>query len=343
MRGDIEVGARLPDYELPDQDGVMRRLSDLQGSNPMVLHLSRGGFDPKEHRFLRHLVDAELDFRVGYTRVALISTDNQLKINEFRDSVGARFPFLSDPQRSVRRDLDIVEYTDPVHDPMVPHTFVLAPGLEISAIYNGYWYWGRPTVEELHRDLREVMRNLRPDFDLGAPGLREAWDRGEREQFLVSPVEGEAIRYTEGAEVGVKRSGTASSKSYGTSAFTSSRCWSRGRAPVAEASAGADLRSVGAERLTAAAPVAGWGMKPSGRSRTPVAMEGTRLGRFDGLDSLGMRPGRRARCRPVRGPERNDRGGRLAPGPRRAPRASAGSCRSWSGYRPTTGAFCAST
>ncbi len=46
MRGDIQVGARLPDYELPDQDGIMRRLSDLQGSNPMLLHLSRGGFDP---------------------------------------------------------------------------------------------------------------------------------------------------------------------------------------------------------------------------------------------------------------------------------------------------------
>jgi hypothetical protein len=106
--------------------------------------------------------------------VALISTDNQLEINEFRDSVGAQFPCLSDPGRTVRNDLDIVEYTDPVHDPMVPHTFVLAPGREISAIYNGYWYWGRPTVEELHRDLREVMRNLRPDFDLGAPGLREA-------------------------------------------------------------------------------------------------------------------------------------------------------------------------
>jgi peroxiredoxin len=133
MRRDIEVGARFPDYELPDQDGVARRLSDLQGSNPMVLHLSRGGFDPKEHRFLRHLVDAYLDFRVAYTRVVLISTDNQLEINEFRDSAGAQFPFLSDPERTVRNDLDIIEYTDPVHDPMVPHTFVLAPGLEISA------------------------------------------------------------------------------------------------------------------------------------------------------------------------------------------------------------------
>ena len=58
---------------------------------------------------------------------------------------------------------------------------------------------------ELHRDLREVLRRVRPDFDLGAPGLREAWDRGERDQFLSDPVEGDAIRYTEGSTVGVKR------------------------------------------------------------------------------------------------------------------------------------------
>jgi peroxiredoxin len=205
MRSDIEVGAGFPNYELPDQDGVSRRLSDLQGSNPMVIHLSRGGVDPKEHRFLRHVVDAYPNFRVAYTRVVVISTDNQLEINEFRDSVGAQFPFLADPERTVQKDLDIVEYTDPVHDPMIPHTFVLGPALKIWAIYNGYWYWGRPTVAELHRDLREVMRACRRDFDLSAPGLREAWDRGEREQFLVTPVEGEAIRYTEGTQIGVKR------------------------------------------------------------------------------------------------------------------------------------------
>ena len=198
-------GDRFPDLSLPDQDGVGRRLSELQGANPMVLHLSRGGFDPKEHRFLSRLVDAYVDFKVAYTRLAVISTDAQLELNEFRDSVGADFPFLADPDRTVREELDIVEYTDPVHDPMVPHTLVLAPALEVFKIYNGYWYWGRPTVDELHRDLREVLRRFRPDFDLSAPGLRDAWDRGERDRFLVTPVEGNAIRYTEGTEVGVKR------------------------------------------------------------------------------------------------------------------------------------------
>jgi peroxiredoxin len=130
MRSDNKVGADFPNYELPDQDGVSRRLSDLQGSNPMVLHLSRGGFDPKEHRLLRHMVDAHLDFRVAYTRVVVISTDDQLGINEFRDSVGAQFPFLADPQRTVQEDLDIVEYTDPVHDPMIPAYVRARPSTE---------------------------------------------------------------------------------------------------------------------------------------------------------------------------------------------------------------------
>ena len=57
MRSDIREGGTFPDYELADQSGKRRSLSELQGGNPMVLHLSRGGFDPKEHQFVRQLVD----------------------------------------------------------------------------------------------------------------------------------------------------------------------------------------------------------------------------------------------------------------------------------------------
>jgi hypothetical protein len=89
---------------------------------------------------------------------------------------------------------------------MIPHTFVLEPGLRIFKIYNGYWYWGRPTMDELHMDLRALLQKIRPDFDLGAPGLREAWDRGDREMFLVDALD-EPIRFTEGRTVGIKRGG----------------------------------------------------------------------------------------------------------------------------------------
>lgn len=205
VRSDIQPGAQFPDYELSDHEGNPRKLSELQGSIPMVLHLSRGGYCPKENRFVRRLVQAWPDIRVAHTRVVLISTDNQLDTNEFRDTQGAEFPFLSDPDRMIQQDLEIKEYTDPVHNPMIPHTFVLEPGLVIHSMWIGYWFWARPTMDELHLSLREVMKKIRPDYDPTAPGLQEAWEQRDRERFLVEPADGAAIRYTEGSGVGVKR------------------------------------------------------------------------------------------------------------------------------------------
>jgi len=42
MRPDIAPGGTFPDYELPDHTGTPRRLSELQGDDPMVLTLARG-------------------------------------------------------------------------------------------------------------------------------------------------------------------------------------------------------------------------------------------------------------------------------------------------------------
>ena len=183
MRSDIVPGGIFPDYELPDHTEAMRRLSELQGDDPLILTLARGHYCPKEHR--QHLELAALypQIAVAYTQIATISTDDHHTIQEFRASVGAPWPFLSDPGRTVQQDLDIQEYTDPEHDPMIPHTLVLKPGLVIHSVYNGYWFWGRPSVEELRQDLRAVTREIRPDWDLSTAGLREAWDSGDRSPF----------------------------------------------------------------------------------------------------------------------------------------------------------------
>jgi hypothetical protein len=66
---------------------------------------------------------------------------------------------------------------------MIPHTLVLKPGLVIHSIYNGYWFWGRPSVVDLWHDLRAVTREIRPDWELGVPGLRAAWDAGDHSPF----------------------------------------------------------------------------------------------------------------------------------------------------------------
>ena len=149
----------------------------------MILVLSRGAFCPKDRQQHRLLVELEREIRVAYTKIVTISTDGMLELNEMRDGVGSHWTFLSDVNRRIQKDLDIAEYTDPQHNPMIPHTFVLKPGLVIHSIYNGYWFWGRPSNDDLRHDLREVTRTVRPDWDLATPGLREEWDRGEKARF----------------------------------------------------------------------------------------------------------------------------------------------------------------
>jgi peroxiredoxin len=184
MRTDIVPGSVFPDYELPDHTGKHRKLSQLQQSDPMVVMLSRGSFCPKDRRQLEGLVQLHREMEVGYCRLVTISTDNLLETNELRTGVAAHWPFLSDPKRTVQKDLDVAEYTDPHHNPMIPHTIVLEPGLVVFKIYNGYWFFGRPTVEELRHDLRAILQKCRPDWDITAPDLREAWARGDKSRFF---------------------------------------------------------------------------------------------------------------------------------------------------------------
>jgi hypothetical protein len=83
----------------------------------------------------------------------------------------------------VQKDLDIAEYTDPHHNPMIPHTLVLEPGLRVYKIYMGYWFFGRPTVEELRLDLRAVLQRCRPDWDISRVEQRAAWANGDKAGF----------------------------------------------------------------------------------------------------------------------------------------------------------------
>ena len=183
MRADIIPGAVFPNYELTDHTAKRRSLADLQGPDPMVVVLSRGGYCPKDRRQGEGLIQLHREMEVGYCRLVTISTDNLMATNEYRTGVGAHWPFLSDAARVVQKDLDIAEHTDPTNNPMIPHTIVLEPGLVVYKIYNGYWFFGRPTIEELRRDLRAVSKNCRPDWDITDTELKAAWVRGEKERF----------------------------------------------------------------------------------------------------------------------------------------------------------------
>lgn len=149
----------------------------------MVLMLGRGIYCPKDRQQLQQLVQFQAQCAVGFTRLVTITTDSFILSNDLRLGVGANWPFLHDPGRIVQKDLGIQEYTDPHNNPMIPHTFVLEPGLKIYKIYYGYWYWGRPSTAELHQDLRDITSRIRPDYKIDTPEMRQRWESGDKQAF----------------------------------------------------------------------------------------------------------------------------------------------------------------
>ena len=95
---------------------------------------------------------------VNYCKLVVLSVDDPMLSHEVRDGLGATFPFLSDHEKKVITELDVVDTTDPYHSPVaIPYTFVLDRDRTIYKIYNGWWYVGRPTVEELRMDYRALL------------------------------------------------------------------------------------------------------------------------------------------------------------------------------------------
>ena len=69
MRSDIVPGGVFPDYELPDHTSTMRKLSELQGDDPLILTLARGHYCPKEHQQHLELAAFYPKIAVAYTQI----------------------------------------------------------------------------------------------------------------------------------------------------------------------------------------------------------------------------------------------------------------------------------
>jgi peroxiredoxin len=169
----------LPDFELPDTTGVKRRLSELQGSDPMVVLLGRGEHCPRERQHLTEMLQFHRWSAVAFTKLVTVLPNDLHDTNKMKISIGASWPFLSDADLEVQRTLGIEEYTDTHHEATVPHTLVLAPGLVIDTVHVGYWFWGRPSPYQLWQDLQDLLRRTVSDYDPTLPEVRAAWEMSE--------------------------------------------------------------------------------------------------------------------------------------------------------------------
>ena len=164
----MRPGSAFPDLDLPDHTGRLRLLSELAAGDPLALFTSRGWWCPKEQRYMRRLCRLQDEFEVAYARIVVVSVDPPEVQSAFRAGLGARFTFLSDSERRWLSRLGLLETTDTLHNPYLPAAFTLTPHLQVHRAYNGYWYFGRPTLEELRRDMREITMAVRADWEAPA-------------------------------------------------------------------------------------------------------------------------------------------------------------------------------
>jgi len=115
MRADLVPGRRFPDLALPDQDGVIRSLSELAGGDPLVVHFYRGWFCPKERAWFPELLALAERAEVAYTALVSVSVEPPAIQAALRAGMGARWPFLSDQDRIAQAELDLLEHTDTEH------------------------------------------------------------------------------------------------------------------------------------------------------------------------------------------------------------------------------------
>jgi cold shock CspA family protein/peroxiredoxin len=176
MATNLRVGEVFPDFELPNHQNEPTRLAYLTRPSlldqhlgftdgyPLILLFLRGFFCPRDQEQLRQLVTFQRELGANYSKVAAVSADPPLVQAAFRAGLGAGWPFLSDVERTLIKRINILDETEGEYAMRAqPYTFVLRPDLTIHAIYNGWFFVGRPTLEELRHDLRAIMET-RADY-----------------------------------------------------------------------------------------------------------------------------------------------------------------------------------
>ena len=128
----MRPGDVVPDFELPDQHGSPRRLSDFLAQGPVVLFFYPAAMTPGCTAESCHFRDLKAEFdAAGALRVG-ISSDPVTKQKEFADKHGFDYPLLSDPDAVVAEIFGVHRHFGPL--PTKRTTFVIGTDSKVIEV-----------------------------------------------------------------------------------------------------------------------------------------------------------------------------------------------------------------
>ncbi len=111
----IAEGTQAPDFELPDEDGRVVRLSEKLADGPVVLFFYPVAMTGGCTKEACHFRDLATEFKEAGAQRLGISTDPVSKQKQFSDANAFDFPLLSDESGDVARSFGVKrKYITPV-------------------------------------------------------------------------------------------------------------------------------------------------------------------------------------------------------------------------------------
>lgn len=130
----MKEGDRVAEFELPDQTGTMRSLSELLADGPIVLFFYPAAMTPGCTKEACHFRDLAAEFAaVGASRVG-ISTDAVDKQAKFADKERFDYPLLSDADGAVATQFGVKRGLLGKFMPVKRTTFVIDTDRTILAV-----------------------------------------------------------------------------------------------------------------------------------------------------------------------------------------------------------------
>lgn len=158
------VGATLPDFMLPDQQGRFVSLAALRAEGPVIVAFLRGHWCPYCRITAGALAEIAERARARSGRIVAICPEGRAFTAALGNDTGGAFPILSDHDNGYALSINLAIWVDEAMSSLID-----GAGWNVATYqHNDAWLLPIPAIFLLSRDGRVTFRHVNPDYRVRA-------------------------------------------------------------------------------------------------------------------------------------------------------------------------------